>query len=951
MQKDVLVIGGGIAGLQAALELAGAGYPVHLITDEANLGGKLIDSSEQNGQTACVWGDQVNISALYLGGNLHASGTVLGSLIIRACNNPLVHVYTSSKLVELQGDVGQFQATISDVLASKRTQNLDVGAVILAAGFSMYDVSPKGEYGYGYYKNVMTSLEFEHLLSASRYQSDCIRRPSDGKCAEKIAFIQCVGSRDIVSNGEYCSAICCMFTAKEAILAKEFSPKTDVTVFYLDLRACGKNFDVFLARAQELGANYVRTMVSEVKEDPVTEKISINYAAACKPVKEEFDLVVLAAGIRPSTRLQETAEILQIPLNEFGFVQVDPLEPVQTTRPGIFSIGGSQGPLDVPETMSLASAAAAATTQALGKSEGHPGRKPSAERDISQEPMRVGVFVCKSGLAAMGADAAAVAAAANSQPDVTIVECEQAVCQPKAIANMQKLIAVQGLNRIVVAPCALKHNLNLFQETAQAAGLNRMLVEMTVVPAKSWAGNADKATKAAIAAIVRAVTDVKAYKPLRWHAEPVISRALVVGGGITGMTTALALSDRGFDCTLVEKSAVLGGYVRQVAASLETQNVKQTAADLTLKVQSNDKITILLNADIINFSGRQGHFTTTVATGQGEAKTTEKVEHGVVILATGTTDYLPTEYLYGQDERVITGAEAMHRLVDGRLPVQGEATYVFVQCVGSRNEENKYCSRTCCGETIYAASKIKEQNPAARVYVLSRDIRTPGYLELKYRDARRAGVIFVHYDEADKPVLVKDNAGKLAMTVADPQSGLTLDLKPDQVVLAVAQTASQAAKELANLFKIQVNSDGFLSETHSNFGTIAFPGGGIFIAGAAHGPKSVVDCLTQAKGVAGRAARILAQPVLRMGGMVAEVEWEKCAACLTCVRTCPYTIVQITRDKKEMGAAYIPPADCRGCGMCASECPNKAIFVHHYQDDEVLARVETALTEVGVANE
>ncbi|MGL5515153.1 MAG: FAD-dependent oxidoreductase, partial [Sporomusa sp.] len=359
MQKDVLVIGGGIAGLQAALELAGAGYPVHLITDEANLGGKLIDSSEQNGQAACVWGDQVNISALYLGGNLHASGTVLGSLIIRACNNPLVHVYTSSKLVELQGDVVQFQATISDVLASKRTQNLDVGAVILAAGFSMYDVSQKGEYGYGYYKNVMTSLEFEHLLSVSRYQSDCIRRPSDGKCAEKIAFIQCVGSRDVVSNGEYCSAICCMFTAKEAILAKEFSPKTDVTVFYLDLRACGKNFDTFLARAQELGANYVRTMVSEVKEDPVTENLSINYAAASKPVKEEFDLVVLAAGIRPSTRLQETSRILKIPLNEFGFVQVDPLEPVQTTRPGIFSIGGSQGPLDVPETMSLASAAAA----------------------------------------------------------------------------------------------------------------------------------------------------------------------------------------------------------------------------------------------------------------------------------------------------------------------------------------------------------------------------------------------------------------------------------------------------------------------------------------------------------------------------------------------------------------------------------------------------------------
>lgn len=947
MQKDVLVIGGGIAGLQAALELAGAGYPVHLVTDEANLGGKLVDSSDKGSQTACVWGDQVNISALYLGGNLHASSTVLGSLITRAYNNPLLKVYTDSKLVELQGEVGNFQATISDVATGKRTQKLVVGAVILAAGFSMYDVSKKGEYGYGYHKNVVTSLEFEHMLSESRYRSDCIRRPSDGKCAEKIAFIQCVGSRDVVSKGEYCSAICCMFTAKEAILAKEFAPRTDVTVFYLDLRACGKNFDTFLSRAQELGTKYVRTMISEVKEDPVTEKLSINYAAATKPRVEEFDLVVLAAGIRPSTRLKETAGILQLPLNEFGFVQVDPLDPVATKRNGVFSVGGSQGPLDVPETMALASAAAAATTKVLGKSDGRPARKPTPERDVTKEPTRVGVFLCKDGLAAMGADADAVIKAAKGQGEVAVVECNQAVCKPESIAQIQNLIATQGLNRIVVAPCVLKHNLNLFQEAIQTAGLNRMLVEMVSVPVKAWENNAGKATSDAVARTTRAITDVKAYKPLRWHAEPVVSRALIVGGGVTGMATAMALADRGFSSTIIEKSAQVGGYVRNFTGSLETDDLKKTVEDLEKQVAKSDKIEVLTNSEVVGFAGRQGHFVTTVATGQGQVKTTKNVEHGVVILATGTTTYVPSEYMYGEDQRIITGVEAMYRLADGRLPAKGDATYVFVQCVGSRNEEHKYCSRTCCGETVYAATKIKEQNPDASVYVLSRDIRTPGYLELKYREARKAGVVFVHYDEADKPVLAKDKAGNLSMAVNDPQSGLTLNLKPDQVILAVAQTSTLEAQQLADVFKIQLNADGFLSETHSNFGTIAFPGGGIFIAGAAHGPKSVVECLTQAKGVAGRAARILAQPALMMGGMVAEVEWEKCAACLTCVRTCPYTIPQITREKKEMGAAYIPPADCRGCGMCASECPNKAIFVHHYQDDEVLARVKTALTEVG----
>ncbi|BBB89834.1 MAG TPA: FAD-dependent oxidoreductase [Methylomusa anaerophila] len=946
MQKDVLVIGGGIAGLQAALELAGAGYPVHLITDEANLGGKLVDSSKQDSEPACVWGDQVNISALYLGGNLHASSTVLGSLITRAHNNPLVKVYTGTKLVDCQGDVGKFQVAISDVATGKHTQKLSVGAVILAAGFSMYDVSKKGEYGYGYYKNVVTSLEFEHLLSESRYRSDCIRRPSDGKCAEKIAFIQCVGSRDIVCQGDYCSAICCMFTAKEAVLAKEYDPKTDVTVFYLDIRACGKNFDTFLSRAQELGTKYVRTMISEVKEDPVTEKLSINYAAASKPVKSEFDLVVLAAGIRPSIRLSETAGILGIPLNEFGFAQVDPLDPVATKRSGIYTVGGSQGPLDVPETMALASAAAAATAKALGKPE-RPARKPVAERDVSKEAARVGVFLCKGGLAAMDADIDAAINAAKTQPDVCVVECDQSMCLPQSIEKMQKLIASKGINRIVVSPCVLKHNLNLFQDAVQAAGLNRMLVEMASVPHKTWENNADKATQTAIGLTRKAVADVKSYQPLLWHTETVVPRALIVGGGVSGMVTALALADRGIASTLVEKSDVLGGYVRDLTGSLETESLQKTVQDLEEQVKKNNKIEVLTKAEVVEFTGRQGHFITTVAVGEGTVKATRKIEHGVVVLAIGTTSYAPSEYLFGQDARVITGTEAMYRVGDSRLPAKGEPVYVFIQCVGSRNEEHGYCSRTCCSETVYSAMKIKEQNPDARVYVLSRDIRTPGYLELKYGEARKAGVIFIHYDETDKPILVKDNDGSLSLTVVDPASGMTLSLRPDNVILAVAQTATPEAKQLADIFRIQVNADGFLSETHSNFGTIAFPGGGIFIAGAAHGPKSVVECLTQAKGVAGRAARILSQPVLMMGGIVAEVEWEKCAACLTCVRTCPYNIPQITREKKEMGAAYIPPADCRGCGMCASECPNKAIFLHHYKDDEVLARVETALTEVG----
>ncbi|MDR1702297.1 MAG: FAD-dependent oxidoreductase [Sporomusaceae bacterium] len=941
MQKDVLVIGGGVAGLQAALELAGAGYPVHLITDEASLGGKLVGPQKED--MPCIWGKQVNISALYLGGNLHASGTVLGSLITRAMNAPLINIIPNAKLIEFKGEVGSFTAGIADVATNQKIKDLNVGAVILATGFSMYDAAKKGELGYSYHKNVLTSLEYENLLTQNRYKSDKIKRPSDGKNAKKIAFIQCVGSRDLVSKGEYCSAICCMFTAKEAILTKEFAPESDVTVFYLDIRSCGKNFDTFYNRARELGTRYVRTMISEVKEDPVTENLIINYAAASKPVKEEFDLVVLAAGIRPHERLAETAGILQIPLNEFGFVAVDKLNPVATKREGIFSVGGNQGPLDVPETMALSSAASASVVKSIGKSE-RPHQKPAPEKNVSSEKPNIGVFFCQAGLAAMGANADKIVEAVKNQPYVFYVGTAKMACSPDALKGMKETVTKKSLNRIVVAPCVLKHNLHLFQDAAQNGGLNRMLVEMAAVPNVNWEENKDKADKEAIAITKKAIANVKAYQPLNWHAEPVINKALVVGGGITGMAAALSLADRGFASVLIEREEELGGYAAQLKGTPENDAVKATVEDMVRQVSKNDKIQVFTNAQLTAFSGRQGNFAATVAIkGKGE----QKIEHGVVILATGTVGSKPQEYFYGEDKRVVTGVEALRLLSAGELPLNKRGSaYVFIQCVGSRNESTNYCSQSCCAESVESAARIKERDPDANVYVLSRDIRMPGYLELKYKKARQLGVVFIHYEEKSQPELVKAETG-LSLNITDSASGKKLSLKPDCVILAAAQKAAPDSKELADLLKIQINQDGFLSETHANFGTIAFPGGGIFIAGASHGPKGITECLVQAKGVAGRAARILSQPVLMMGGIVAEVEWEKCAACLTCVRTCPYTIPEITREKKEMGAAYIPPANCRGCGMCASECPNKAIFLHHYQDSEVIARVERALTEVG----
>ncbi|HEY3424124.1 MAG TPA: FAD-dependent oxidoreductase, partial [Negativicutes bacterium] len=578
------------------------------------LGGKLVDAASQSeGDAACVWGEQVNISALYLGGNIHASSSILGSLITRTLNNPLIQVYTGSKLVDFKGEVGRYQATIADTQKGERKRTLNVGAVVLAAGFSMLEAINKGEYGHGLYKNVVTSLEFEHLLSASRYSSDCIHRPSDGKCAKKIAFIQCVGSREMASNGDYCSAICCMFTAKEAILAKEFAPDTEVTVFYLDIRACGKNFDGFLNRAKELGTTYLRSMISEVKEDPIEETLFIKHVVDAKVTQSQFDLVVLATGIRPASRLQETAALLKLPLNEFGFVQVDPLDPVSTARGGVFTVGGSQGPLDVPETMALASAAAAATSRALGKPDPRPARKPAREKAVDGQAPNVGVFLCRGGLKAMGADLNVVMAAVKAIPGVSLVECEQGLCMPDKLNQLQEKVSKTGINRVVVAPCIVQNNLNQFQEAVQNAGLNRMLVTVANVPLKNWKDEPALATSTAIDSTRRAIADVKSYKPLQWHAEPVVPHALIVGGGITGMTTALALADRGFTSTIVEKEAKLGGYVKAMNGSLESENLVQTLEDIEKRVLKNELIKIFTESQITAFSGHQGHFVTTLA--------------------------------------------------------------------------------------------------------------------------------------------------------------------------------------------------------------------------------------------------------------------------------------------------------------------------------------------------
>lgn len=944
MKKNVLILGGGIAGLSAALQLADSGYPVSVVTDESQIGGKFVSGLESDSEDVCIWDKSLTISALHLGGNLHASPAVLGSFILRVINHPNIALYKQAKLISVQGTVGNFVAGIGNVVTGQQVGEVHAGVIILATGFAMFDPALQGEFGYGRYPNVITSMELERLLALSQCQ-DGIHRTSDGKRLKNIAFIQCVGSRDMAAGREYCSSICCMFTAKEAIMLQELDSTVGVSVFYMDTRACGKNFDDFLLRAKQLGTRYIRSMPADIKEDPVTENLSFQYFETGQDKNEEFDLVVLATGIRPADGLQEVAMILDIALNDYGFVAVNQFCPVLTNRSGILAIGSGQGSLEVAETLALAGNAATLAAQIMGKPEQKPVRSEVWGDNHEDSEPRVGIFLCRGGLKAMGVDPRIVEDSIQKLDHVVFVSQDALLCTGERLKDMQQQVRENGINRVVVAPCILKTNNLLFQEAMQVAGVNRMLVETVCVPLQKL-GNEARAAAAAAELVTKAIENVKTYEPLHWHAESVVPRALVIGSGISGMATALALADREFQVSIVEKEAEPGGFLRKHGAGLEGAELPQVFAGMLSRVPKHPNIELLTHSKVVKFKGRQGHFISTVESENEPQKIVRQIDHGVVILATGTVEHKPVDYFYGKDPRVITGSEARHLFHEGVFPDKPGKIYAFIQCVDSRNDKRRYCSRTCCLEAIDNALLVKSKDPQGQVYLFYRDLRTPGFFEKRFLEARRAGVIVVQYDETKPPVVTKGIDDSLVLSVADSASSIDIILNPDCIILAVPQLAQPDAKEIAQLFHVQANADGFLMEMHSNLGSVAFPNGGIFVVGAAHGSQLVADCLSQAQGVAARAGRILGRRFLQMGGTIAKVDADKCAACLTCVRVCPFAVPIINRDLKAMGSASISSSACRGCGICAAECPNKAIELSHYEVDKLQARVKIALAEV-----
>ncbi len=826
------------------------------------------------------------------------------------------------------------------------TIQLNVGAVILSPGYDIFEPKANNDLGYGRYPNVITSLQFERILSPSGPYGGMVLRPSDLQPPKRIAFIQCVGSRDY--ERDYCSAVCCMYATKEAIIAKEHAGEDlQCDIFFMDIRAFSKGFEAYYETARKLGVNYIRCRVPKVEEVPETKNLRITYLTDDdRKVSKEYDLVVLSVGMQPPRSVRQIAETFGVRLNQFGFCETSVFSPVETGREGIYVAGPFTEPKDIPETVSQASAAAAKVMALLGEARGSliaPTVYPP-EIDVRGQEPRVGVFVCHCGTnIASVVNVPAVVEYARTLPGVVYAENNLYTCSNDSLERIKQKIKEYGLNRVVVASCTPRTHEALFRSAVRAAGLNPYYFEMANIREHcSWVHShePEKATEKAKDLVRMAVAKVKLNDPLYPRPLKVCHDALVIGGGLAGMTAALALADQGFTVHLVEKEAQLGGYLRRMYYLLSGEDPQAALRRLIATVTAHPNIRVYTNAKLVEVKGSLGNFESKIAVGGNGM--TQEIRHGVIIVATGAETYRPTEFLYGQDDRVM-----LHQELEERIAANGfkAKSVAFIQCVGSRNKERPYCSRTCCSETIKHALKLKELDPDAQVYVLYREMRTYGFRETYYTKARKLGVAFIRYAD-DRPPTVVNHNGKLSVIVRDETLGETIQLLVDHVILAAATIPRDENKELAQLLKIPLSEDKFFLEAHRKLRPLDFATDGIFLCGNAHSPLDIEEVISQALGAAARAATILSKDTIELEPTISHVVTENCDGCAYCVDPCPFkaiTLVEYQVNGETKKRVEVNEAICKGCGTCMATCPKKAIYVWHFRPEQLLAEVRAAL--------
>jgi heterodisulfide reductase subunit A-like polyferredoxin len=828
--------------------------------------------------------------------------------------------------------------------------DLDVGSIILSPGIEEFPAAHWEEYGHGRWANVLSNVQFERMLSAGGPTGGRVQRPSDGGPAKKIAFIQCIGSRNVERGNGCCSSICCMSAVKEAMAALDHAnDRPDVSIFCTDVCASGKEFDKYIRRArEEFGVKFVRAIPSRVEEMTDTKNPRVWYISQSgAEQQQDFDLVVLSSGIQVPSEAREMAGRLGLKLNEFGFAQTGRLSPLAASRPGIYVAGAFQEPKDISESVVQASAAAAAAMEQLTSVRGTMIQRHEYpwERDVADEIPRIGVFVCHCGHNISSVvDVERLSRRAAAMPGVRHAEANIYTCSEANQQHIKEMIRKHRLNRLVIASCWSRTHEVLFQETLRESGLNQYLLAMTNIRDQcSWVHRDDPAaaTEKAIDLVSMAVARARHLKALRNGEVPVTASALILGGGIAGMTAALNIAGQGYKVHLVEKESSLGGQATKLCRTLERDDIQLWIRDLISKILSAPGITVHLNARLTAIAGQVGNLKSVL----NVAGLEQTIEHGAVIVATGGQEQSTQKYLNGKNPRVITQAKLELSLEGGQimeLEDKPNPSIVMIQCVESRDEKHPYCSRVCCSEAIKNALEIKRRMPRSSVAILYRDIRTPGFRDAFYQKAREQGVQFIRRPDRQDPEVVEEG-GQIKVTVHDAATGRDLALTPDLLVLSTGIAPGRDNPAISGMLRSGLNAEGFFQEAHSKLRPVDLSNEGEFLCGLAHSPRFIDETIAQAQAAAGRAARILSKAELEIAGQVAHVNPANCVACATCVKVCPYGAPVINDVRK----SEIQGAKCMGCGSCVAVCPARTIMLQHQDSRIVTAMLDELLVGGG----
>ncbi len=833
------------------------------------------------------------------------------------------------------------QAGAIDFNRKPEVEDYQVGAVILSPGFKDINPALLSDYLYGESPNVVTGVEFERISSASGPYQGKISRPSDLEKPQKIAIIQCAGSRSTVSGNSYCSSVCCKYAVKDAIVALEHEPDLDITIFFMDMRMYGKGLDAFYERARDAGIKFVRSRISEISREK-TEDLTVKYIEEDGALKQEtFNMVVLPTGLEPSKGTFELAKASGTTLNKYGFCSTDLFTPVSTSREGIFVAGSFREPVALPDSVIQASGAAAEAAELLTQARGTMVREKEFAEEIvpDKEERRIGVFVCRCGKNIAGVvDTTDVQKYAAGLPDVVMSTENLYSCSEDAQTIIAERIAAEKLNRVVVAACTPRTHESLFQETAREAGLNKCLFEMVNIRDQcSWVHSHEKeeATKKAKDLIRMAVAKAQLIQPLDELIINVVPTALVIGGGLSGMITALSIAEQGFECYIVERNRELGGNLRNLHYTLNGNDPQAYLAQVIDKVKAHERISVYTGAEIQSVDGFVGNFRTVLTTENNDENI--ELQHGAIILATGAKPFIPDEYLFGKNKNVILQSALENKLAHGGFVPQDDDTVVMIQCVGSRNKERQYCSSICCGMAVKNALKIKGINPKTKVYILYRDMMMYGFLEEYYTRARNSGIVFIRYDRNNGPE-VAESGGQLTVTVKDNILDTLVTINAGLVALSTAIVPARDEK-MDKTLSVPRSSDGFYLESHVQLKPVDSYIDGIYICGMSHFPKHVDEAIAQAKAAASKAGMLLSRGHVKAEPIVSSCDVEKCIGCSLCAHFCPYSAIQMVKAEKGKKADIIVAA-CKGCGVCASYCPTKAISMGRFTDEQINAQIE-----------